>query len=565
MNNSAGLAALSTKARISLGFASILFMMVVLTIAGVIRVNAIESSLITISDVSSVKQHYAINFRGSVHDRAIALRDVTLVDNEAELKQLLTHIARLAADYANAAQPLDRIFSESGGISSDERQLLDRIKASEARTSPLIKKVIDSRAAENNDEARRIMLDEARPAFVEWLARINDFINFQEKEIQVESANAQATANGFQTLMLLLCAAAVVVGIVVTLLVTRQIIRALGAEPAEVKEIAEAVNRGELFNEVKLRPGDADSIMATLAKMSNTLRTTVTRVRQAAEEVKDTSREIGQGNRDLWSRTELQAGSLEKTSASMADLTGTVKQNADNARQANQLAVSASAIAVKGGAVVAQVVDTMGAINASAKRIVDIIGVIDGIAFQTNILALNAAVEAARAGEQGRGFAVVASEVRSLAQRSATAAKEIKTLIADSVERVDAGAKLVDEAGVTMQEIVDSVKRVNDIMSDILAASEEQSGKIEQVYQAIGQMDQVTQQNATLVEQAAAQATSLQEQAAGLTSAVGVFKLDGGEQQAASAVVVPFTALPGNSATGVGVRAPGRLSIASGR
>jgi methyl-accepting chemotaxis protein len=242
------------------------------------------------------------------------------------------------------------------------------------------------------------------------------------------------------------------------------------------------------------------------------------------------SDEIASGNADLSSRTESQASSLEETASSMEELTTTVKQNADNARQANQLVVSASDFATKGGDVVGHVVDTMGSIKESSRKIVDIIGVIDGIAFQTNILALNAAVEAARAGEQGRGFAVVAAEVRNLAQRSANAAKEIKSLISDSVEKVDAGGKLVDEAGKTMEEIVTSVKHVADIMGEITAASQEQSSGIEEVNRAIAQMDEMTQQNAALVEEAAAAAESMQEQAAALAQAVAVFKLGAAEQ-----------------------------------
>jgi len=273
-------------------------------------------------------------------------------------------------------------------------------------------------------------------------------------------------------------------------------------------------------------------------------------VRRGTQTITTASREISAGNVDLSSRTEQQASSLEKTASAMEELTSTVKQNADNAREANQLAATASNVARKGGEVVSQVVGTMGEINSSASKIADIIGVIDGIAFQTNILALNAAVEAARAGEQGRGFAVVASEVRSLAQRSAAAAKEIKTLIGDSVEKIGRGSKLVGEAGVTMEEVVDSVKRVTDIMSDIAAASAEQSAGIEQVNLSIIEMDGMTQQNAALVEQAAAAFQSLQDQAAELQRVVSIFKLEEGMEAAVTAAPVAPAA-----ATAVATRA----------
>jgi aerotaxis receptor len=284
--------------------------------------------------------------------------------------------------------------------------------------------------------------------------------------------------------------------------------------------VARAIAGGDLAAS-KCGPATrSPGLLRALNQMSANLFAIVSDVGENVAGVMSASSQIASGNQDLSSRTEQQASSLEQTAASMEELTSTVKQNADNARQANQLAVSASEVAVKGGSVVSQVVDTMGSINASSKKIVDIIGVIDGIAFQTNILALNAAVEAARAGEQGKGFAVVASEVRSLAQRSASAAKEIKTLIGDSVEKVEAGSKQVAEAGRTMEEIVGSVKRVTDIMGEITAASQEQTSGIEQINQAIAQMDQVTQQNAALVEEASATAQSLQEQADGLVKAV---------------------------------------------
>ena len=299
--------------------------------------------------------------------------------------------------------------------------------------------------------------------------------------------------------------------------------------------VANTIAAGDLTAKVKSnRSGEFGQLFRALNQMTVNLTAVISDARAGTQVVRDAATEIATGNTDLSQRTEEQASSLEETASSMEELTSTVKQNAENAKQANQLAVSASEVAVKGGQVVSQVVDTMSGISESSKKIVDIISVIDGIAFQTNILALNAAVEAARAGEQGRGFAVVATEVRTLAQRSAAAAKEIKGLISDSVEKVDSGSKLVNEAGKTMDEIVGSVKRVTDIMSEITAASQEQSSGIEQVNTAITQMDQVTQQNAALVEEAAAAAESMQEQAQVLTQAVSIFKLAQGAQQAAA-------------------------------
>ncbi len=300
--------------------------------------------------------------------------------------------------------------------------------------------------------------------------------------------------------------------------------------------LADAVAAGDLTTTIAADTDDEiGRLLTALKRMNANLADLVGKVRGGTDSIATGAGEIAAGNSDLSQRTEEQASSLEETASSMEELTSTVKQNAENARQANQLAIGASEIAVKGGAVVGEVVGTMASINESSKKIVDIISVIDGIAFQTNILALNAAVEAARAGEQGRGFAVVATEVRTLAQRSAAAAKEIKALIGDSVDKVGTGTKLVDDAGKTMDEIVTAVKRVTDIMSEITAASQEQSSGIEQVNQAVTQMDEVTQQNAALVEQAAAAAEALQEQAQHLTQAVSVFKLAHSEQRAAAA------------------------------
>ena len=341
-------------------------------------------------------------------------------------------------------------------------------------------------------------------------------------EQRVEQA---ATGSERATLMSMLAmalgsAAAIGAGVAVSRAIVRPLERAVA--------VAQSVAAGDLRTRIEVNSDDeTGQLLAALRDMNASLKSIVARVRSGAETISVASSEIAQGNLDLSMRTEQQAGALEETASSMEELTSTVKQNADNTRQANQLAVSACDVAAKGGEVVERAVTTMASINASSRQIADIIGVIDGIAFQTNILALNAAVEAARAGEQGRGFAVVASEVRNLAQRSATAAKEIKTLIDASVERVDAGSVLVNEAGATMTEIVASVRRVMDIMGEISSATAEQGAGIEQVNSVVTEMDGATQQNAALVEQAAAAAQALREQTVALNQVVGVFKLDG--------------------------------------
>jgi methyl-accepting chemotaxis protein len=336
-----------------------------------------------------------------------------------------------------------------------------------------------------------------------------------------------------------------IIGVMAGVAIGAWIIRSITGSLDEALKIAESVAQGDLTREVRTHSNDeVGRLVQALKQMQDSLVGIVREVRSGTDTIATASGQIAAGTLDLSSRTEQQASSLEETASSMEELTSTVRQNADNARQANQMAVSAANVAGKGGAVVKQVVATMGAIDSSARKIVDIISTIDGIAFQTNILALNAAVEAARAGEQGRGFAVVATEVRSLAQRSAAAAKEIKVLIGDSVEQVNAGNKLVADAGQTMDEVVDSVKRVTDIMAEIMAATEEQSSGIEQVNQAVGQMDQVTQQNAALVEEASAAAASMQEQAASLSQTVSVFKLAAGSPGAPARAATPARKKP---------------------
>jgi len=367
------------------------------------------------------------------------------------------------------------------------------------------------------------------PVLKAYEGAIHGFIEGYAKTQQAALDEAQAAADRSLSILAVFAGIFVVFAAWMAYLLTRSITRPLAAAVALANKVAD----GDLTSNIEVISKDeTGQLLAALKRMNDNLQKIVGDVRSGTDSISTASKQIASGNADLSQRTEEQASSLEETASSMEELTSTVKQNAENARQANQLAAGASEVAMKGGTVVGQVVTTMSSINESSKKIVDIISVIDGIAFQTNILALNAAVEAARAGEQGRGFAVVATEVRTLAQRSAAAAKEIKELISDSVHKVEDGTKLVDEAGKTMDEIVSSVKRVTDIMAEISAASQEQSSGIEQVNQAVTQMDEVTQQNAALVEEAAAAAESMQEQAQNLTQAVSVFKLTQGVERA---------------------------------
>ena len=383
-------------------------------------------------------------------------------------------------------------------------------------------------ALDKGDAATYLTLKntQAGAASAAFFKQLNEFagnINaFSEEQVQASRAQASTMAYVYLALAVLIVA----VSLGAFLFMNRVILRPLRA----VSDSFDKIAGGDLT--VRVEAGSSNEIgqlMAAVKRMQESLTRTVTAVRRGVDEINVGSREISAGNTDLSSRTEQQAASLEETAASMEQLASTVKQNADNARQANQLAASASDVAERGGSAVSEVVNTMQGISASSRKISEIVSVIDGIAFQTNILALNAAVEAARAGEQGKGFAVVAGEVRSLAQRSAQAAKEIKGLIEDSVSKVGAGSQQVERAGATMQEIVASVKRVTDIMGEISAASDEQSSGIDQVNRAVSQMDEVTQQNAALVEEAAAAAGSLQEQAERLVQAVAVFKINAGE------------------------------------
>jgi len=406
------------------------------------------------------------------------------------------------------------------GVSDDERKALAALSEHIAKYGKQVDTAVDLASADVN--TGMAAMQTADFTYQELRKQFRTQVTAVQASAEENFANAQAAGRFSTVISLAILLFALVGSALAAFLVARQIARPVG----EALLVAEALAKGDLTKKVEVH--SQDEVGQLMAAMKGTLEqlTGIIRGIKVSTEMMDTaSREIASGNEDLSQRTEEQASSLEETASSMEELTSTVMQNAENAKKANHLAAGASEVAVKGGSVIGQVVSTMSSINESSKKIVDIISVIDGIAFQTNILALNAAVEAARAGEQGRGFAVVAAEVRTLAQRSAAAAKEIKQLIGDSVAKVDDGTKLVDEAGKTMDQIVSSVKQVTDIMAEIAAASQQQSSGIEEVNQAISQMDQVTQQNAALVEEAAAAAESLKQQAQSLVHAVAAFKL----------------------------------------
>jgi methyl-accepting chemotaxis protein len=469
-------------------------------------------------------------FSGSVHDVSRSMRTVMLLADDTALAAELAKMKDARERYDQAWAVLDKMAGTDAG-----KTLRAKMAAARDETRPLNDKVLALGQAGETPSAMAFLLKTAGPAAERWQAAIGDYMAHQEATSERHHTAALQDYAQAQWLLIGCSLAGVAAALLLGWRVTVSITGQLGSEPAEAAALAQRVAAGDLSGVVQLRAGDHDSLMAELGRMQDSLVKVVGAVRVNADSVATASAQIAQGNQDLSQRTEEQASALQQTAASMEQLGATVRHNADNARQANALALSASSIAVKGGAVVGQVVDTMKGINDSSRKIADIIGVIDSIAFQTNILALNAAVEAARAGEQGRGFAVVASEVRSLAQRSAEAAREVKTLINASVERVEQGTALVDQAGTTMQQVVSSIKQVADIMGEIDAASTEQSAGVQQVGEAVSLMDQTTQQNAALVEESAAAAESLRGQARQLVDVVAVFSLRPGEASAGSA------------------------------
>ncbi|MNR89013.1 Methyl-accepting chemotaxis protein II [compost metagenome] len=502
--------------KLSLGFGVTALLTLLIAVFALMRINQIDGVIATQNEIRTQQLERLYTAREALGQTGLAARNAYIFTNKADAVKELDILDEQKAIYLEALAQMTPFFKGDANFEKVSKGLL--IMAEE------LKRPRQFRDADQMEAFGKFLVNECSPLRRQIVADIGTVVTSMQKIVDVKSNEAKLAAQESITIIIAISAAALLLSIGLGIFISRSITRPLN----QAVLVAQTVAGGDLTSRIEVKSKDeTGQLLQALKDMNQSLVGIVDEVRGGTATIATASNQIASGNMDLSSRTEQQASSLEETASSMEELTSTVKQNADNARQANSLSLSASEIAVKGGQVVNEVVITMDGINDSAKKITDIIGVIDGIAFQTNILALNAAVEAARAGEQGRGFAVVASEVRNLAQRSAAAAKEIKTLIDDSVGRVDTGSKLVAQAGSTMTEVVDSVKRVTDIMAEIMAASEEQSAGIEQVNQAISQMDHVTQQNAALVEQAAAAADSLKDQALQLEQTVSVFKIDG--------------------------------------
>ena len=508
--------------RLAVGFGAILAMLILLLITDSFFSASNRRQMIAGLEYSNSKTALAAAMKSGLLEGGLALRNIGLQTDIAEIDKQKAIVKTHRTRFLEARDKLIAL-----GLSDGEKKIIDTINQLDQQTDEPNKEAYKMILNFNSEEAVKVIATKIDPLQQQALVEINKLVDVQSKAAQELSGDMDSKGKRLSTLLFGIGAVMLVMGAAFSMLMTRSITTPL----QDAVEIAKRVAAGELsFRETTSGSDEISELLNALKEMNDNLHHIVSEVRYGTDAIAIASAEISTGNADLSSRTETQAGALEETASSMEEITATVRHNADNARQANALVVSASNFAVKGGQEVGQVVNTMSSIKESSRKIVDIIGVIDGIAFQTNILALNAAVEAARAGEQGRGFAVVASEVRNLAQRSASAAKEIKTLIGDSVEKVDAGGKLVDAAGKTMGDIVSSVKQVADIMAEITAAGQEQTSGIEEVNRAINQMDEMTQQNAALVEQAAAAAESMEEQADALAKTVSTFKLDNSAQ-----------------------------------
>ena len=509
---------LQIGARLFAGFGLVISLLLAMAVTAIVQINSVNHNTELVLHDRYPKVALSQDLGNEVNRQARALRTALIASDPEVVKGELAKINDSAVATAKIVETLEPIIHSEKG-----RAALKVLLAARSNFKAVERQLLGLITAGKVDEGRAFLVKELLGPQTIYLAAIEDFKKTQVEGMEQFGREADSATRSTNILMAVFACAATLMAAVVAYFLTKSITQPI----RQALDVAETVANGTLTTRIAILGKDeAGMLLSALQVMQDSLSKVVSSVRQSSQAVANSSAEIAQGNLDLSARTESQASALEETAASMEELSSQVKHNADNARQANQLASGASTVAVRGGEVVGRVVETMREINESSRKISEIIGVIDGIAFQTNILALNAAVEAARAGDQGRGFAVVASEVRSLAGRSSDAAKEIKHLINASVAKVEQGSLLVDQAGATMAEVVGSIRMVSDLVGEISSASSEQAAGVAQVGEAVTQMDQSTQQNAALVEQMADAASHLKSQANGLVQTVAVFKLD---------------------------------------
>ncbi len=510
--------------RLGLGFSAVLSMMAIVTFSGVYKIDSVRKNLERVSLLSQEVTSAGI-MRNSVQDMSISLRDSVLTDSQELFELAKGESKKQMGKYTDAKDDL-KTTHEKLNLTSEEIAANIKINEMKAYAEPIIQQVLDLREKGKIDQAKELLVYEASTAMAMWWGSLSDFIEEREKQLDLSTAEANTESRELLWLIVIMSVAALIASIVIATIITKRLLGELGAEPSEVKAFAEAIGQGEFYRKDQIGMVNPSSIMQSLINMANQLRDTVISVRSSADSVATGSEQLLEGNSSILDRTGLQASAITETAAAMEELGSTVKQNTENSTHADSLAHKASLVAERGGSAMENVVRTMREINISTKEISEIVTVIDSIAFQTNLLALNASVEAARAGEQGRGFSVVASEVRGLAQRSATASQTIRSLITQNSERVEEGTALVESAGKTIKEIVESISSVSHIMTEISAASQEQSAGVDSIRRAMVQMDKATQTNALIVSQNQEASIHLKEQAIELQKTMQIFKLE---------------------------------------
>ncbi|EJM98215.1 methyl-accepting chemotaxis protein [Herbaspirillum sp. YR522] len=510
--------------RLNLGFGVLLVLLVLVIAIGINRMAEVNNRLNSISNVNNVEARLAVALHASLYEQSLAVRDLLLAPDATTRKPITERLKKELARYQSIEKELDTMFATLEETADVEKAAMAQVKSLTTSAAPLLKTLTELADADDIAGLRQLLDNGLTAKQAQRRSALGELAALEDRLNNIASGEASTFYDTARVTMLILGGIALAIGIALALVISRGVVGQLGGEPAYATDIANRIARGDLGSQIEVA-GRQASLLQAIKSMNGNLKDIVSEVRTGSDAIAVATDEIATGNLDLSARTEQQAGSLEETAAAIEELTSTVRQNADKSVHAGELARSASDIAENAGQAMQRLVTTMTAINASSKEIVNIINVIDGISFQTNILALNAAVEAARAGEQGRGFAVVAAEVRSLAQRSTAAAQEIKSLIEQSVNNVDSGYQLMQQTGSTMDGVVESIRKVSDVVADITAAGREQASGIQQINDAIVQMDQTTQQNAALVEQAAAAATTLKGQAQRLQQAVSVFSL----------------------------------------